>query len=102
MLAEFSIIPLDKGPSFSEYVARVIRIVEQAGLPYKMSAMGTIVEGSIDEVFDLIKKCHAELAKDCTRISIRINIDDKIGKTGQLTAKIESVEKKLGKKVNKY
>ncbi len=44
-LMEFSMIPLDKGASFSEYVARILKIVDESGLDYQLNPMGTVVEG---------------------------------------------------------
>ena len=97
MLAEFSITPLDKGESVSKYVARSLKLVSESGLSYKISAMGTIVEGEPDEVFDLIQKCHMHMREVSNRVSTLIKIDDRKGKTGRLDGKIKSVEKHLGK-----
>jgi uncharacterized protein (TIGR00106 family) len=95
MLVSFSMIPLDKGAHFSEYVARVMRIIEESGLPYELNSMSTVVEGDWDQVFGLIKRCRDELRKDSDRVSIKIWVDDKAGATDQLHEKVESVEKKL-------
>ena len=95
MLVSFSMIPLDKGPHLSEYVARIMRIVKESGLPYELNAMSTVVEGDWDDVFGTIKKCRDELRKDSDRVSITILVDDKAGATDQLHKKVESVEKKL-------
>ena len=101
MLAEFTIIPLDKGMHFSPYVARMTEIIEKSGLPSKLTPMATVVEGEWDEVMALIKAYRDEIAKDSKRISIQISIDDRIGATGRLEGKIKSVEDKLGREVNK-
>lgn len=101
MLAEFTIIPLDKGMHFSPYVARMTDIIEKSGLPNKLTPMATVVEGDWDEVMALIKACRDEIARDSMRISVHISIDDHIGATGRLEGKIKSVEEKLGHEVNK-
>ena len=62
VLMEFSISPLGEGSSVSQYVARYIAIVEASGLDYELHAMGTIVEGELDEVLDLLKRCNEEIA----------------------------------------
>lgn len=96
MLAEFSITPIDKGgKSLSEYIAKTINIIKESGLPYELHAMGTIVEGDPDEVFDLIKKCHANMTNFSDRVATSIKIDDRKGATGRLKGKIVSVENKL-------
>jgi uncharacterized protein (TIGR00106 family) len=101
MLAEFTISPLDKGESLSEYVAKIIEIVVTSGMPYKVSAMGTIVEGEPDEVFDLIKRCHMKMREMSSRVSTLIKIDDRKGKPNRLEGKINSVEKRLGRSIKK-
>jgi len=48
--------PLGKGESVSQYVARVVDVVDKSGLPYVLTPMGTIIEGeSWDEVMDVLK-----------------------------------------------
>ena len=96
MLVEFSIIPIDKeGKSLSEYIAKTINIIKKSGLQYELHAMGTIVEGDAEEVFDLIKKCHLNMTRFSDRVYTSINIDDRKGATGRLEGKVVSVENKL-------
>ena len=101
MLAEFSISPLDKGISLSKYVARSLELVERSGLPYKITPMGTIVEGDVDEVFDLIKRCHKRMREDCERVSTLVRIDDRAGATGRIEGKVKAVEEHLGRELMK-
>ncbi len=79
----------------SEWVARASRIVKDSGLPHELHAMGTIVEGTWDEVFALIRRCHDELARDCPRLSIAIKVDSRAGPMGRMREKVEAVEKKM-------
>ncbi|MFH1514903.1 MAG: MTH1187 family thiamine-binding protein, partial [bacterium] len=95
MLVSFSMIPLDKGAHFSPYVARLLKIIRESGLPHELTAMATIVEGDWDEVFGLIKECREELRKDSDRVSIKIWVDDKAGGVGMLKGKPKSVLEKL-------
>ena len=99
MLAEFSITPIGKGTSVSEYVARCLEIVDASGLDYRMNAMGTVVEGSFDEVLSLIAKCHKAVARDCERVSTIIKIDDRKGRGRQIEEKVRRVERVLGWKL---
>lgn len=85
----------------SEYVSKVIDIVDTSDLDYKLTPMGTVVEGDWDEVMDLISECHGEMRKYSDRIETKIIIDDRKGANNRLTGKINSVEKRLGKEVNK-
>src|SRR3989442_15520518 len=98
-IAEFSITPIGKGVSVGEYVARSVDIVDRSGLGYRLNPMGTVVEGSFDEVLALIARCHKAVARDCERVSTIIKIDDRKGATRQLVAKVAAVEKRLGRKL---
>ena len=98
-IAEFSITPIGKGVSVGEYVARCVDIVDRSGLAYRLNPMGTVVEGSFDEVVSLIARCHKAVAKDCERVSTLIKIDDRKGATGQLDAKVTAIERRLGRKI---
>ncbi|MCS7232454.1 MAG: MTH1187 family thiamine-binding protein, partial [Elusimicrobiota bacterium] len=97
MLVQFSFTPIGVGVSLSKYIAKAIKIVDESGLPYKLHAMGTIVEGQWDEVMSLIKKCRDALMEDLERLLIEIKIDDRKGVTDTIEAKVKSVEEKLGK-----
>lgn len=101
LLCEFSMTPIGQGESVSKFVARCVDIVDKSGLAYKLTPMGTIIEGEWDEVFSTIKKCFEALREDCNRISITIKVDYRKGRVGALESKIRSVEEKLGREVKK-
>ena len=100
-MAEFSMFPVDKGESLSEYVARVLDIIDSSGLSYRLNPMGTVIEGEWDEVMEVIKECHQQLAQDCNRISTSIKIDYRKGKEPRMDTKIKGVEEKIGKSLKK-
>ena len=99
VLLEFSMTPLGKGESVGEHVARSLRIVEQSGLDYRLHAMGTILEGEWDEVFAVVKRCYEAMSADCDRVTCSIKVDARKGAAGRLTAKVQSVEDKLGRRL---
>ena len=96
-LLEFSMSPLQKGESVSRYVARSLEIIDASGLDYRLHAMGTIVEGELDELLDVLKKCFAAMAEDCDRITCTAKFDYRRGYQGRLESKVASVERKLGR-----
>jgi len=101
MLVEFSIIPVGKGSSIGDDIAKVLKIVEAGKMPYKINPMGTVVEGTWDQVMKLIKKCHAAVLKNGERVVTTITIDDRKGKPDRIEEKVKSVEKRLGKSLRK-
>jgi uncharacterized protein (TIGR00106 family) len=98
---EFSMIPLDKGSSFSKYVAQAMSIIEDSGLEYRMNPMGTVVEGEWDDLLKLLTECYRFLEKQSDRISITAKFDSRKGVTGALETKIKSVEEKAGRRFKK-
>lgn len=99
VLLEFSMFPLGKDESVSPYVARCLEIIEASGLDYRLHAMGTVLEGEWDEVFDVVKKCYETMSAECSRVECSIKVDARKGASGRLAAKVKSVEEKLGKKL---
>ena len=101
VLLEFSISPLGEGESVSRYVARSLEIIDRSGLDYRLHAMGTIVEGQLDQVLGVMKECLEAMAQDCDRVSCTAKLDYRRGHAGRLDAKIRSVEEKLGRPLRK-
>lgn len=96
VLMEFSITPLGQGESVSAYVTRCVQVVAASGLDYELHAMGTIVEGELDQVLDVMKRCFEELQADCDRITCTAKFDYRRGASGRIRSKVRSVEEKLG------
>ncbi len=101
VLLEMSITPLGKGESVSQYVAECVRLVDESGLDYELHSMGTIVEGKLDEVLDLLRRCIEQMASHGDRVTCAAKLDYRRGHAGRLKSKIASVEEKLGRLMNK-
>ncbi|MCL4456562.1 MAG: MTH1187 family thiamine-binding protein [Nitrospirae bacterium] len=101
MLAEFSIIPIGSGSSIGDQLAIALRVVDESGMPYKVNPMGTVVEGEWDDIIKLVKRCHDEIMKKEERVLISISIDDRKGKPNRIEEKVASVERRIGKALNK-
>lgn len=101
VLLEFSMTPIGKGESVSEYVSRSLEIIDSSGLEYRLNPMGTVIEGEWDEVMDVVKRCFERMSEDCPRISTVIKVDYRKGRSGRIRAKTESVEKRLGRGLKK-
>lgn len=97
VLLEFSITPLGQGESVSLYVARCVDIVQASGLDYELHAMGTIVEGELAQVLDLMQRCIEAVATDCARVTCAAKLDMRQGPAGRLRSKVTSVEEKLAR-----
>lgn len=97
-IVEFTIVPLGtKETSLSKYVADCHKVLEsEKNIKYQLTPMGTIVEGDLDLILNVIKKMHeVPFEKGALRVSTSIKIDDRRDKTSTMEGKVESVKKKL-------
>ena len=97
VLLEFSMSPLGKGESVSEYVSRSLDIIDKSGVDYRLNRMGTVLEGEWDEVLGVVKQCYERMKEDCPRISCVMKVDYREGHAGRLTGKVAAVEKQLNR-----
>ena len=98
MLLAFSISPQTSNQpdgSVSQAVAAAVRVVRESGLPNETTSMFTTVEGEWEEVMVVVKRCVDAVAERTPRISLVMKADIRHGHTGQLTAKVERIEKIL-------
>ena len=101
MLLELSVLPLGRGRSISSDIAHLVKIIDTSGLDYRLTAAGTIIEGSWDQLVDVARKCHVEMRKKTERVITFMKMDDYGERTGRLTAVVASVEGKVGRPVKK-
>jgi uncharacterized protein (TIGR00106 family) len=101
VLLEFSMSPLNKGESVSEYVARSLEIIDESGLDYQLHALGTIIEGEPEQVLDVLQKCLAAMSTGCDRITCAAKLDYRKGASGRLKTKVAAVEARLGRELKK-
>ena len=90
-VAELCIFPLGTGsPSVGEYLKPVLRVIEESGLKYQLCPMGTVVEGSIDEILELVKRCHEAILKaGAKRVVISLRIEDRVDKELTIEGKVK-------------
>lgn len=99
VLLEFAMSPFDKGESLGAHVARVIDVIDRSGVPYRLTPMGTILEGEWAQVMGVVTACFEALKADCARISVNIKVDYREGPAGRMEGKVRSVEERLGRKL---
>ena len=99
MIVAFSVAPTvvrEETAEMSAAVAEAVRVVRASGLPNETNAMFTLLEGEWDEVFAVIKEATDAVRKVSPRTSLVVKADIREGVTGQLTQKVESVNRRLG------
>ena len=105
MLFAFSIAPAGVGPdsadsgtdSLGDIVAEAVRVVRESGLPNETTSMFTTIESETwDEGMAVVKAAVEAVQARAPRVSLVLKADIRPGHTGQLTAKVDRVEKALG------
>ena len=71
------------------------RVVRESGLPNETNAMFTNIEGEWDEVMAVVKRAVDVVAAVSPRVGLVLKADIRPGYDGQLTAKVERVERAL-------
>ncbi len=104
VLLEFSMFPTSpdgrEGGSVSKQVSKIIDAIDKSGVPYQLTAMGTIIEASsMKEALRIIELAYEQVG-DCERVYSSLKFDIRHNCENRLKTKIESVEKVLNRKVN--
>ena len=99
MLIQFAMFPIGKKESASGEVSKIINIIDKSGLPYKTTAMSTVVEGEWDQIMKLINKCRLKLRQSNNRVYMILTMDDRKDAKNRLTGKVKSIELKLGRTI---
>lgn len=102
-IVEISISPLGTGtPGVSGYVAGCLKVLRQSGLDHQLTPMGTIIEGSLDEIFQVVREMmEAPFAAGALRVSTLIKIDDRRDRAvAGMGEKVATVERLLKSSAN--
>ena len=96
MLVAFSLVPSggeSPDASVHDAVAAAVTVVRDSGLPHRTDAMFTTIEGEWDECMDVVKRAAEAVGEYGTRVSLVLKADIRPGYTGELTGKIERLER---------
>ncbi len=96
-IVEINIVPLGTSTlSASRYIADAVKILEESGLRYELTSMGTMIEGDLDEILALNKRMHeTPFLKGINRVVAKIRIGDRRDEEATSSDKIKSVYSKL-------
>ncbi|HEU4566397.1 MAG TPA: thiamine-binding protein [Marmoricola sp.] len=98
MIVAISISPsgADETGGVSESVAEAVRVIRESGLPNETNAMFTNIEGSWDEVMDVVKRAVFKVAETSPRVGLVLKADLRSGHdSGELSGKVDRVEARL-------
>ncbi|CAG7630353.1 MTH1187 family thiamine-binding protein [Rhodococcus opacus] len=96
MLVAFSVSPMGgDSDCVGAAVAAAVRVVRESGLSNETTSMFTTVEGEWDEVMAVVKRATDVLLEQFPRVSLVLKADIRPGRSDQLRAKVETVERYL-------
>ncbi|WP_437582339.1 thiamine-binding protein [Paramicrobacterium sp. CJ85] len=98
MLVAFSVAPSGTGRtdgSVHDAVAAAVKIVRESGLENRTDAMFTTIEGEWDEVMDVVRRATEAVGAFGSRVSLVLKADIRPGHTGELTGKLERLERAI-------
>jgi uncharacterized protein (TIGR00106 family) len=98
-IAEFTIIPIGtETTSLSSYVADLYKVLEKQNVQFQMTSMGTIIEGELDRILEVIRIVHeVPFTHGAKRVSTSIKIDDRRDQAASSVQKMKSVTDKLNR-----
>lgn len=63
MLMELTVIRLASRRSISADLAELVDLIDASGLPYKVTAFGTLIEGTWEQLLGIAEECHTVIRK---------------------------------------
>lgn len=91
-LVAVAIAPFGEGEELSEYVAEVIRVIRDSGLPYNTTSMFTEIEGEYGKVMQVVKDATFVLAERGIRTEVILKADIRPGHTNTMTSKVAKID----------
>ena len=96
-LIQFAIFPTDKGESVGKEVSEVIKMIDQSGISYKLTPMGTIIETeTLIEGLGIINRAYEILEPVSQRVYATVSIDVRKNTSNRMNSKIKSIENRIG------
>lgn len=95
VIAELSIVPLGTGtPAVSQYVKACLEPLKNArDVRYQITPMGTVVEGPLERVLELVSKMHeVPFTLGAQRVITQIKIDDRRDRIQTMEGKVAAVK----------
>ncbi len=100
MMVQFSILPVGDTHHISQPISKALKIVHDSGVEYRLTPMGTLLQGDWQEVMAVIKRCHNAVQEDFDRVITHIKIDDVRNNEPTFDHKLEAVQDKSGLELN--
>ncbi|MCF7936617.1 MAG: MTH1187 family thiamine-binding protein [Synergistales bacterium] len=97
VIAELVVVPLGTAtPSVSRYVAEVEAVLEASPLKVRLTPMGTILEGRLEDVLEAVRQVHElPFSRGALRVATTLRIDERRDRELTMEGKMQAVETKM-------
>jgi uncharacterized protein (TIGR00106 family) len=92
MIAELRLTPVSADTPFARLVADVVPVLAESPLQYQVHAMGTTLEGELEPILDVVRRCHEVLRKHADRVLLELSIDDRQAPEGELVRSLQHLK----------
>jgi uncharacterized protein (TIGR00106 family) len=96
MLFSVSMFPIGSSDDLSHSVAQVIDEIDRAHLPYRVSAMDTVIEGDWDTVMPVVRRAYDRMVAAHDRVHLTITMDEHKHGKSRLDGAVGDVARELG------
>jgi uncharacterized protein YqgV (UPF0045/DUF77 family) len=90
VIAELRITPSEE--KSARTLAAILRVLEASPLAYQVTAMGTLLEGSLDDILHVVRSCHQVVRQMSSRVLLELSIDDREAPPGELAQSLKRLE----------
>ena len=97
-LIAVAIAPVGVGDELSKYVAEVVKVIRESGLPSKTTSMFTEIEGDWDDVMAVVKQATFVLAEKGIRTEVVLKADIRPGFSGMMEGKLDRLNEAMSDK----
>ena len=97
-LVAVAIAPVGVGEELSKYVAEVVKVIRESGLPNKTTSMFTEIEGDWDSVMACVKRATFILAEKGIRTEVVLKADIRPGVSNMMEGKLDRLNEALNEK----
>jgi uncharacterized protein (TIGR00106 family) len=100
VIADFALVPVGTSrTSMGEEIAIAIKAIEDQGIRYEVTPMGTVMEAeSLEDILKAVGKAHEEvMAKGVKRVISNLRIDDRRDKPRTKEDKVKRIEEEFEK-----
>lgn len=97
-VAQVTVVPVGTPTaSISEYVARCLDVLEESGLAFELTPMGTVIEGELGPILEAAARMHeSAFAHGVVRVLTSVTVDERRDKELTMSGKLASVRRRRG------